>query len=77
MLKKLPFVVFLAVVLTAITVSASQLITKSSAIRACGTTCTSNLDCGRPCFCLFRVEGAPTGGCTPEGNPTARKPVMK
>lgn len=72
MLKKVLLFVFLTVVFSAIAVSASQLITKSSATRACGTTCTSNLDCGFPCLCFFRVEGAPTGACTPEGNPTAR-----
>lgn len=72
MLKRILFFVFLTVIFSAVAVSASQLIKKSSPSRACGTTCTSNLDCGRPCFCFFRVEGAPTGGCAPEGNPTLR-----
>jgi len=67
MLKKLLFAATLAAVLSSGLVSALQLRTPQRAFPACGTTCTSHLQCGRPCFCFKFIEGSDTGNCQPEG----------
>lgn len=67
MFKRLLFVVFLAVVFTAVAVSASQLRKKPTSAMACGNPCGSNLDCARPkCLCLFLLDGGP-GTCVAPG----------
>ncbi len=72
MMKKMLFALTLASVLCAGAASAVQLRTAPHAVKSCGTTCTSNLNCSRPCFC-FKFESNTTGFCQPEGPSLARK----
>lgn len=71
MAKKVLFVVFLMLMLSAICVSASQLIKKPASVSpvACGSPCTSSIVCARPCFCYIPIEGGTSGLCQPEGPP--------
>jgi len=71
MLKKMLFLMLLAVVFCAVAVSASQLRTKSPAASACGTTCISNLRCANGCLCVTTVDGGERF-CVPPGSATAR-----
>jgi hypothetical protein len=71
MLRKMLFTGFLAVVLSAVCVSASQLATPAFAGTACGSPCTSSTICVRPCLCYIGVAGGTTGVCQPEGPPPA------
>lgn len=71
MLKKLLFLMFLAVVFCAVAVSASQL-RKTTSATSCGGPCTlGGPRCARPCGCFIQ-EGSTSGFCTPETNPPAR-----
>ena len=56
MVRKMLFTLFLAIVFSAIAVSASQLSTAPRAA-ACGNPCTSSAQCARPCACLLRPQG--------------------
>jgi len=71
MLRKLLFTMSLAVVLSAVCVSASQLATPAAAGTACGSPCTRSTICVRPCLCYIPVEGGTIGVCQPEGPPPA------
>lgn len=67
MIRKLLFVVLLAMIFSAIAVSASQLRKSPTSAMACGNPCGSNLDCARPkCLCLFLLDGGP-GTCVAPG----------
>lgn len=67
MMRKMLFIVCLAVVLSAACVSASQLAAPAAAGTACGSPCTRSTICVRPCLCYIGVEGGTTGVCQPEG----------
>ena len=71
MMRKILFTVSLAVMLSAVCVSASQLATPAAAGTACGSPCTSSTICVRPCLCYIGVAGGTTGVCQPEGPPPA------
>lgn len=71
MMRKMLFTVSLALVLSAVCVSASQLATPAFAGTACGSPCTSSTICVRPCLCYIGVAGGTTGVCQPEGPPPA------
>ena len=71
MMRKMLFTVSLAVVLSAVCVSASQLAAPAFAGTACGSPCTSSTICVRPCLCYIGVAGGTTGVCQPEGPPPA------
>ena len=75
--KKVLFVVFLAVVFSAIALSASQLAKRPTAALACGSPCNKTVDtCAKPCYCFITVEGSVNGVCQPEGNiPGAASPI--
>jgi hypothetical protein len=70
MLKKVLFFLFLAVVFSAVAVSASQLRKSPASAIACGNPCTlGGTVCARPCGCYIHVEGGTSGLCQPEGPP--------
>lgn len=66
MLKKVLFFLFLAVVLSAVAVSASQLRKKPTSASACGNSCTRLFDCPRGCLCAMTVDGG-QGFCVAAG----------
>ena len=74
MIRKLLLAATLVTVLSSGVISAVQLRTSAKAFPGCGTTCTSQSQCGRPCFCFRFIEGSPTGNCQPEGPAPLRMP---
>lgn len=72
MAKKLILAATLLTALSAVAVSASQLLKKPASLVACGYACTlGGTPCARPCGCYVHVEGATNGICQPEGPPPA------
>jgi hypothetical protein len=70
MIKKVLFFLFLAVVFSAVAVSASQLSKKPVSAAACGNPCGSSAQCARGCLCLMFFDGG-EGMCVAPGNPAA------
>jgi hypothetical protein len=70
MLKKVLFFLFLAVVFSAVAVSAAQLNKKPASAKACGGSCTTLFSCARGCLCAMTVDGG-EGFCVSAGAATA------
>jgi len=65
MVKKIVTAALFLSVLSASALSAHQLRKTFAGLAACGTTCTNNSQCGRPCTCF--IFSGTSGNCQPEG----------